>query len=57
MRKQKSNKYVNKYNLLNKHLVNNRFDSKEEILAGFYAIDFSKSERSVIVISTGFDPI
>ncbi len=57
MAKQKCHKNINKNNLFNDHLINNRFDGKHKILAGFDSINLSQSKRPIIMVSSGFDPI
>ncbi len=55
MSEEKGNEYISDDNLLYLHLVNNGLNSKEVILTGFDAIDFSESKGPVVMISGCLD--
>ena len=57
MAEDKSHNNIDENNLTNGHLINNGLDGKHEVFTGLDSIDLGQSERSVVVIGGGLDPV
>lgn len=57
MAEDKSHNNIDENNLTNGHLINNGLDGKHEVFTWLDSIDLGQSERAVVVVGGGLDPV